>query len=167
MDQDEREKKVFDFAADLTKQLITLSTGIVTLTLLLSKDVVGPRLLAVLAWAFFLLSTLFGLWALMALTGTLAPIKDSITKAGRKKLRASATNANGSADESQMLAIDMNVRLPSGLQIGTFGVATVLTLVYVFVAFSRPSLPDPHSTTCCCPCVSIPPKATTTLGPTH
>jgi hypothetical protein len=73
---DDREKKAFDFAADLTKQLITLSTGIVTITLLLSKDFVGPRLLALAAWSFYLLSTVFGLWVLMALTGTLAPLKE-------------------------------------------------------------------------------------------
>jgi hypothetical protein len=43
----EREKRAFDFASDLTKQLITLSTSIVTVTFLFSKDSPGPKLLAV------------------------------------------------------------------------------------------------------------------------
>jgi hypothetical protein len=40
---DEQNKKAFDFAADLTKQLVTLSTSIVTLTLLFSKDLMDPK----------------------------------------------------------------------------------------------------------------------------
>jgi hypothetical protein len=35
---DERVKKAFDFAADLAKQLITLATGLIALTITFSKD---------------------------------------------------------------------------------------------------------------------------------
>ena len=113
----DRQKKAFDFASDLTKQLITLSTGIVTVTLLFSKDLLGPKWLAVAAWAFYLFSTVFGLWALMALTGTLAPANDATL-----------------ADDTDVV-IGGNARLPSALQIFAFGIATILTLIYVFAAF--------------------------------
>jgi len=48
----ENQKKAFDFASDTTKQLITLSTAIVTLTVTFSKDIIGvgdnsPKILLV------------------------------------------------------------------------------------------------------------------------
>jgi len=147
----ERQKKAFDFASDLTKQLITLSTAIVTITLLLSKDFVGPRLLAVAAWTFYLLSTVCGLWALMALTGTLAPLKEKKGKPhGALKTASSAPSDNG---EDERLEIGGNVRKPSGLQILTFGLATLLTLAYVFATFAIPPKPTPPPLkNCCCQC---------------
>jgi len=138
----DRQKKAFDFAADLTKQLITLSTGIVTITLLLSKDLTAPRWLAVAAWTFYLLSTVFGLWALMALTGTLAPLK---------KNPARPANA-----EHQEFEIGRNVRIPSTLQVLIFGIATLLTLGYVFVAFANPPKASPPAQNCSC--ISAPPS---------
>ncbi|HTW24950.1 MAG TPA: hypothetical protein VMD78_15190 [Candidatus Baltobacteraceae bacterium] len=117
----DRQKKAFDFASDLTKQLITLSTSIVTVTLLFSNSLTGPRMLAVFAWAAFLVSTLCGLWALMGLTGTLAPADDPNLPDG--------TN----------VVIGKNTRIPSALQVFAFGFATVLTLAYVFLAFSGPA----------------------------
>jgi len=113
----DRQKKAFDFASDLTKQLITLSTSIVTVTLLFSANLVGPKMLAVFAWAFFLVSTLCGLWALMGLTGTLAPANDP------------------HLPDNVDVVIGANARIPSALQIFAFGIATVLTLIYVFLAF--------------------------------
>ncbi|WP_130418067.1 hypothetical protein [Edaphobacter modestus] len=50
----ERLKKSVDLVADLSKQLITVSTGIVTVTLLFSNDLFGPKGIAVAAWIFFL-----------------------------------------------------------------------------------------------------------------
>lgn len=142
----EREKKAFDFAADLTKQLITLSTGIVTITLLFSKDLTGPRTLAVWAWTFYLLSTICGLWALMALTGTLAPLTSSKKTHVGGKLSSSAK----SADDA--LELGKNVRYPSALQIFTFGLATLLTLVYVIRTSAVPRDTAPAKESCCCGC---------------
>ena len=64
------------FAGDLTKQLITLSTAILTLTASYAKTMssgtpVGNRSLRV-AWGAYLASIVFGVWVLMALTGVLA-----------------------------------------------------------------------------------------------
>ena len=76
MDENERIKKAFDFSADLTKQLITLATGIITITITFSHDFVknpaaAPKDLAYTAWYFFLASIFFGVLTLSALTGNL------------------------------------------------------------------------------------------------
>ena len=68
-------QKAFDFASDLTKQLITLATGILALTIPFAKDVLGgttqSRSELQTAWILYLLSIFFGLWTLAALTGEL------------------------------------------------------------------------------------------------
>jgi hypothetical protein len=76
MTENERIKKAFDFSADLTKQLITLATGIITITITFSHDFVkdpaaAPKGLAYTAWYFFLASIFFGIMTLSALTGNL------------------------------------------------------------------------------------------------
>jgi hypothetical protein len=111
MDLQEYQKKAFDFTADLTKQLITLSTSIVTVSLLFGEHFPKQSVLAVWAWTFYLVSAVFGLWTLMALTGTLAPVKPPPTD----------------------FDIKGNVRLPSALQIVTFGVAVILTIRFAWV----------------------------------
>jgi hypothetical protein len=75
---DEQRKKAFDFAQETSKQLITLATGVIGLTITFGKDFVGsvhgfPRCLAVMSWALLLASVAFGLLTLMALTGSLEP----------------------------------------------------------------------------------------------
>ena len=110
----EYQKKAFDFASDLTKQLITLSTSIVTISLLFGDHFPKQSKLALWAWAFYLVSSLFGLWTLMALTGTLAPI-----------------NPPASFD------LGFNVRLPSGLQVLAFAIAIGITIRFVFVWYGH------------------------------
>ncbi|HXK39880.1 MAG TPA: hypothetical protein VJ837_03530 [Candidatus Paceibacterota bacterium] len=112
--------KSFDFAADLVKQLITLSTGVIALTITFAKDIVGSVgssngadsesiLWLTLAWIGFSLSIVFGIWALMALTGTLEP-KGSDT---------AAPSIQG-----------WNCRVPIGLQIFMFLSAIGCTIFY-------------------------------------
>jgi hypothetical protein len=78
-DFDDRAKKSFDLAGDVTKQLITLCTGIIGLTVTFAKDILprdpghgGPpgwaRLVLATCWILYLLSILFGLLTLLALT---------------------------------------------------------------------------------------------------
>jgi|ERR1035437_2194831 hypothetical protein len=65
-------EKAFDFAADLTKQLITLAAGIITVTVTFSADVPDlSRRWAFAAWVAFLISVVCGLFTLMNLTGHL------------------------------------------------------------------------------------------------
>ncbi|MET0072189.1 MAG: hypothetical protein ABW096_19300 [Candidatus Thiodiazotropha sp.] len=75
---EERSKLAFDFARDTTKQLITLSTAIIAFTVTFAKDFLGTpddfgRTLVVISWLGFLVSVIFGVWTLLALTGTLEP----------------------------------------------------------------------------------------------
>jgi hypothetical protein len=74
---DESLKKAFDFAADVTKQLITLSTGIVGATItffnFLSTDVPdSTRRRLFYAWCAYFMAIVFGIWTLLALTGSLS-----------------------------------------------------------------------------------------------
>lgn len=73
----ERTKKAFDFAAESTKLLITLSTGIIALTITFSKEFVpdlsgAPLWPMAMAWSCFLLSILFGVATMLSLTGLLS-----------------------------------------------------------------------------------------------
>jgi hypothetical protein len=110
----ERLKKAFDFAADSTKQLIGLSTGIVALTITFAKDILGGlgpwlRVTLAIAWLIYLLSILFGSWALLALTGTLEP--------------------KGKEDKKPASIRGPNVTIPSFLQILTFLLSTLLIII--------------------------------------
>ena len=111
---DERLKKAFDFAQDSTKQIITLATAIITVTITFSKDFIGSvpphaRGFALASWLCFLVSVFFGLWTLLALTGTLEPVAGSSSKPSIR---------------------GKNVTLPSALQILTFFVGLLLTVVF-------------------------------------
>lgn len=106
-------KKAFDFAADLTKQLITLATGLIALTITFSKDFVktsplNARPFAYWAWYCFLASIAMGILTLSALTGNLG--------------RATATNPPN--------LYGPVVTLFSVLQFLTFGAGLILTVIF-------------------------------------
>jgi hypothetical protein len=102
-------EKAFDFAADTVKQLITLATGIIALTITFSKDFLGDteegRGLLMWSWGLYLISIIFGIVTMLALTGIL----------GRRK------------DDS---IYSPNVRLLAGGQIVSFLVATGLIVLF-------------------------------------
>jgi hypothetical protein len=71
------DSKPFDLATDLVKQLITLSTGILTIIIAFGKDIFAQRAMLHGGWLFaglalHLLSIMAGLAAYMALIGNLA-----------------------------------------------------------------------------------------------
>jgi hypothetical protein len=73
---DEQAKAAFAGAADSSKLLITLATGLLGLEITFAKDVVitlthPGKILVGISWALFLLSVVAGLWTLLALTGNL------------------------------------------------------------------------------------------------
>lgn len=75
---DERLRKAFDFAADATKLLISLSTGIIAVGVTFSKDVAkGPQVAAnhllFAGWIAYLLSIAFGILTMLSLTANLEP----------------------------------------------------------------------------------------------
>jgi hypothetical protein len=74
LSMDESTKKAFDFAADITKQLITVASAIVTVTVTFSKDTPPEaRTWAYAAWFVFIVSILSGFGTLLSLTGQLQP----------------------------------------------------------------------------------------------
>jgi hypothetical protein len=113
---DDKTSKAFDFAQESVKQLITLATGVIALGITFAKDFVsavpaGARSLALWSWGAFLLSVLFGLWALLALTGTL------------------------DAEASVPVSIrGTNVKIPATLQILFFVIGLSLTVWFGIVA---------------------------------
>lgn len=75
---DNQKEKAFDFCADSAKQLITLATGVIALTITFAKDFVvnvpaGDKTWAYCAWGTYMLSVLFGIVTLNALTSALEP----------------------------------------------------------------------------------------------
>jgi hypothetical protein len=107
----ERTKKAFDFAADAAKQVLTLSTGIVALTITFQKDiganvVGGPRILLGVTLVVYFLAVAFGVWSLHALTGSLG--------SGNKRVSI----------------YDPNIVLPAVLQLGAFVVATGMIVLF-------------------------------------
>jgi hypothetical protein len=113
---DEKTKKAFDFAQESSKQVISLSTGVIALSITFSKDFLQhvsstARVFALWSWGAYLAAVLFGLWTLLALTGTLD------AKAGVP------VSIRG-----------WNVVLPASLQILAFVLGLVLSVIFGIVA---------------------------------
>ncbi len=77
---EKQKEKAFDFAADSTKQLIGLSTAILALSVTFSKDIIGSASRAAqsslsIAWTVFIVSIVFGIFTMLAMTGVLDPMK--------------------------------------------------------------------------------------------
>jgi hypothetical protein len=75
---DEARQKAFDFAQDAAKQLITLSTAVVALTITFFKDFAGvdndaANVIMAVSWLFYLLSIAAGIVFLFTLTFELEP----------------------------------------------------------------------------------------------
>ena len=123
--------KSFDFAADVAKQLITLATAIITVMITFSKDILGTNshyiawLLS--SWILFLLSIVFGIFTLMALTGVLAQSQKTQNIEDRKELE----NFNNSG------IYKCNVRWFEGMQIFLFIIALLLSIIYGYKSLSH------------------------------
>ncbi len=72
-----RTKDAFDSARDSSKQVLTLTTAVLTLTITFTDKIVGVEELTSAdtarlrtAWAIYGLSVLAGIWTLLALTGS-------------------------------------------------------------------------------------------------
>jgi hypothetical protein len=104
----------FTSANDLAKQLITLATGILALSITFIKDVLksnGQRVTWPLetAWVAYLLSICFGIWTMMAITGSTF---DAIAK------------------PTEAVTYGANIGIPALLQIAAFLAATVFLIWY-------------------------------------
>lgn len=110
-----------DSAAELTKQLITLSTGLMALTVTFADKftvpntaISVPSTLAV-AWVAFILTVLFGIWSQMAITGT---------------INAAALSATTPDVDTP------NIRIPAILMIAAFFVGLVFTTIAGYQKFN-------------------------------
>jgi hypothetical protein len=105
--------KAFDYAQDVTKQVLTLATGIIALTITFFKDFANHASYATevvmgCSWIFYLISVILGLWTLLALTGTLQPLRPP----------------SGAPPSIQ----GTNIRLPASLQLLAFLIALILSV---------------------------------------
>lgn len=110
--------KSFDYASDISKQLILLSSSIFTITItfreyIFGKDVtISAHGLLLYVWILFIISILFGIITLRALAGTL----NRLSKDGN--------------DEASIY--DCNIRTPALCQSFTFLLALVFAIISVF-----------------------------------
>jgi ketosteroid isomerase-like protein len=120
----ERVKKAFDFAAETTKQLITLSTGIIALTITFTKDLlksVSPfsKWLLIASWCIYLLSIMAGLATLMALTASLEPKPEDVASPPSSPITSPPEETPPSVRDQSVVGASM-------VQIFAFLVATFL-----------------------------------------
>lgn len=106
----------FQSANDLAKQLITLATGILALSITFTKDILKDRVRVVTwplksAWIAYLLSVCFGIWTMMALTG----MTFEVTK---------------HPEDYKSVSYGTSISIPSSLQILAFVLGTLFLIVY-------------------------------------
>lgn len=121
---DDRTKLPFSAAQDAAKQVLTLTTGIVAITVTFAKDLAKDAaasdqgwLLA--AWVLFAIAALAGVLTLLAITGTLANL--SAMPTGRE-------------------IYGRNIRIVAAVQMLAFGIAMMLTVIYGWFAFTGSDL---------------------------
>lgn len=111
-----------DAAADLAKQLITLSTGLTALTVTFSDKFRLPdtpitiNSYLVFAWITFILTVVFGVWSQMAITGT-------INKAAIEGITPDANKPN--------------IRIPALLMILAFSLGLIFTTLAGYKKFKE------------------------------
>jgi hypothetical protein len=121
---DDRTKKSFDFASDLTKQVITLSSGIIAFTVTFNRDFVKPEStpktaiwVLTFAWMSYLISIIAGVVTLMGLTGQLQPVGMEDAEAGAEAQHTPRITAS-------------TVRFCSAAQLLAFLAATIFVIAF-------------------------------------
>lgn len=127
-------KQAFDFFAESTKQLITVATGVVTVTVLFSKDLdTISRYIVYAAWVVFVISVICGIVVLLNLSGNLQHAADG-------KYRYPSVTTEG-------------IALLSKIHIGTFIAGIVLLFIFGLFAVNgrTPPANNPIKVTCVVP----------------
>lgn len=104
----------FEFAKETVCQLLTLATALIGVSVTFAKDLKpaannSDRKWLGWAWGILLISVVFGIWTLLALTGSL-----------------------GRGQDSPSVIYETHVTMPSMLQIVTFLVGVLLLIVHAF-----------------------------------
>lgn len=142
MTEDIQVNKSFDFAADITKQLVALSTAIISLCVaftdkIFSSDVAMSYSCWLLASLIaFVVSIIFGILTLMALAGHLGnPHNENKSNDQQSEPQPSEARCNQSKQISSSSPIYKgNVRVLSILQMLTFVTAIIVAMIYVYKA---------------------------------
>ena len=136
---DEREKKSFDFAGDVTKQLITLSIGILTLCIAFTDKIFSSEAAHANSWLIFVALSLFtisvlcGILTLMKLTGTIAKNPRNREQLILNKNTPSIDNSN-SANSN---IYDACTRFFPGIQMFSFLLAIIFSMSFVGCSLSK------------------------------
>jgi hypothetical protein len=136
-------EKAFEYAGETVRQVLTLATGVIALTVTFAKDIIEPGSAALpwmkWGWTLFGVSIFFGILTLMAITG---------------QLHAAA--AKVPAGNPDMYA--PNIRLFASLQIWLCFVALVLTIRFGIIGMNEGRqrkavvASPPAVTVACTPC---------------
>jgi hypothetical protein len=123
---DTQRQKAFEFVQDTTKQVIVLSTAILSLTITFADKLERERWDWLLnsAWVLYVLTIICGIWVLFALSGTLEQIKTNV-------LIPSGTLAKPNVPVSIR---ESNITIPASLQLFIFLLATILIVIYAIFA---------------------------------
>lgn len=145
---DEREKKSFDFAGDVTKQLITLSIGILTLCIAFTDKIFSSEAAHANSWLIFValslftLSVLCGILTLMKLTGTIARNPRNREQLILNQNTQSIDNSNSTNSN----IYDACTRIFSGMQILSFLLAIIFSMSFVGCSLSKKQNVDEQKT---------------------
>lgn len=136
---DEREKKSFDFAGDVTKQLITLSIGILTLCIAFTDKIFSSEAAHANSWLIFVALSLFtisvlcGILTLMKLTGTIARNPRNREQLILNQNTPSIDNSNSTNSN----IYDACTRIFSGVQMFSFLLAIIFSMSFVGCSLSK------------------------------
>lgn len=145
---DEREKKSFDFAGDVTKQLITLSIGILTLCIAFTDKIFSSEAAHANSWLIFValslftLSVLCGILTLMKLTGTIARNPRNREQLILNQNTPSIDNSNSTNSN----IYDACTRIFSGKQMLSFLLAIIFSMSFVGCSLSKKQNVDEQKT---------------------
>lgn len=148
MNDNQRITKSFDFAADVTKQLIALSTAIISLCVAFTDKIFSSAaaqshsISLLVSLGLFVLSIIFGILTLMALAGHLGNLKKHDTIEAQPLQEGDPVNKQPNQQPNSQLTqspiYNGNVRFFSMGQMTLFVAAIIVAMVYVWKASSTP-----------------------------
>ena len=140
MKREEAIKKSYDFAADLAKQMITLSTAIITICVAFTGKVfTSESATENSSWLFyaliaFVVSISLGIFSLMGLTGQLASTRDENVAPAPPQDGTPAPQGRSDAQSTDLGIYNSTNRWTSILQVLFFIVGLMLSITYVYKA---------------------------------
>jgi hypothetical protein len=111
-------EKSFEYANDSIKLIMSLATGVLALTIAFLKDVIGDGIihgkwLLGIGWFSLFLAIILGIWAILAITGSLNELAKSALP-----------------DRSIM---DKNIQFPSILTISSFLIGILFIIIFALI----------------------------------